>query len=43
MKEKIAESKRIAAKEKAAMTYNSDALDLTVTTPSSNIRWGTRK
>ncbi len=43
MKAKIEKSKSIAEVEKQNMQYNSKPLDLTVSTPPSNIRWGTNK
>ncbi|UEK60847.1 hypothetical protein LL668_06840 [Providencia rettgeri] len=43
MRQKIKESKIIAAKEALNMRYNSKPLDITVSVPSSNIRWGTKR
>lgn len=43
MRQKIAESKVIAERERKAMRYNSKPLDITCMVPGSDIRWGTRK
>ncbi|HFT7289097.1 TPA: hypothetical protein ACKRFR_003615 [Proteus mirabilis] len=40
---KINESKLIAKEQLANMHYNSKPLDITCSTPSSNIRWATKR
>ena len=42
MREKIKESKRIAEQEAKAMRYNSKPLEITCSTPASDITWATK-
>lgn len=43
MRERIKESKKIAAEQKKAMRYNSKPLEITCSTPASDITWATKR